>query len=107
SSGRGFHVMRDHPHHKAVVLAGLWGAFNKYPALYSNARNKMLSQPANYTEKYDQLLLASYLWPLVQDDVLEHDSYNCKDHPASKPFPTQREEWTYCGWGPYKAKERQ
>ncbi|XP_047739499.1 uncharacterized protein LOC125178840 [Hyalella azteca] len=105
-SGRGYHVMRDHPHHKAAVLAGLWGAHNKYPAKMAAARDAIFAAPVNLTEKYDQILLQQHLWPLMQGDLVEHDSYHCEDHPGSIPFPTQRQEWQYCGWGAYKAVER-
>ncbi|XP_063870041.1 uncharacterized protein LOC135105628 isoform X2 [Scylla paramamosain] len=108
SSDLTFHVMRDHPNHKAVMLAGLWGGINKRPKKFAAVRNVMFSQPTNLTRKYDQYLLATFLWPLIKNDTLQHDSYTCTltTHLGSIPFPTKREEDLYCGCGPYKSRER-
>lgn len=38
----------------------------------------------------DQTLLAEVLWPLFQNDSVQHDSYHCEQFPGSRPFPTVR-----------------
>ncbi|KAK4304599.1 hypothetical protein Pmani_023477 [Petrolisthes manimaculis] len=111
-SGHEFHVIRDHPNHKAVMLAGLWGGHNKRRKTLEKVRDVMFSQPTNYTIKFDQYLLSTKLWPIIkllhllllmpyhqQKHTLQHDSYNClmRTHKDSKPFPTKRVDGLYCG----------
>lgn len=82
SSGKGFHIMRDHPHHKAAILGGMWGA-----------RNGVLRQMNDLLEMHqkmdswqvDQLFLRDVIYPLVKDNALVHDEFF-----ARKPFPTKR-----------------
>ncbi|XP_018015586.1 uncharacterized protein LOC108672433, partial [Hyalella azteca] len=85
----------------------LWGAYNKFPARLAAVRDAMLAVPPVKEQKtFDQIMLAKHLWPFMQGDLMEHDSYHCEIYPGSLPFPTQRREWRYCGWGPYKASKR-
>ena len=62
----------------------------------------------NHSKGLDQLLLAQYLWPIAQNDMICHDSYHCNvfKSPFNRPFPTQRksgpdfsyiEEWNFVG----------
>ncbi|XP_071519630.1 uncharacterized protein [Panulirus ornatus] len=108
ASGRGFHVMRDFPQHKAIMLAGLWGGHNRWPQRLRKIREDMFDQPLNLTRHFDQHLLANLLWPVIKKDVLQHDSYNCRyeDHKGARPFPVQRKDGLYCGWGSFKTRER-
>ncbi|MCL4142417.1 UNVERIFIED_CONTAM: hypothetical protein GTU68_011879 [Idotea baltica] len=45
---------------------------------------------------------------ILQRDVLQHTSFTCyiEKFAGSKPFPTQRTNDLYVGWGFYKHKER-
>ncbi|XP_042228611.1 uncharacterized protein LOC121870734 [Homarus americanus] len=107
-SGKAFHVIRDHPSHKAIILAGLWGGFNIWPNTLRRVRGDIFHHPANYSLKYDQYMLATRVWPVIKNDVLQHDSYNClrEGHTGARPFPVKREDFQYCGWGPFKYIER-
>ncbi|XP_042869727.1 uncharacterized protein LOC122251693 [Penaeus japonicus] len=108
ASGKGFHVMRDHPNHHAIMLAGLWGGHNRNLSLLRKVRDDIFAHPTNLTTKFDQYMLATKLWPHIKDDVLQHDSYNClqSGHEGSVPFPVKRVDGLYCGWGPTKLRER-
>ncbi|XP_050721093.1 uncharacterized protein LOC127000964 [Eriocheir sinensis] len=108
ASGRAFHVMRDHPNHKAVMLAGLWGGRNTWLEGLSKIRDTMFDQPMSLHRNHDQHLLANHLWPVIQNDTLQHDSFNCQDptHLGANPFPSMRVGDLYCGCGPYKTRER-
>ncbi|XP_064095620.1 uncharacterized protein LOC135207719 [Macrobrachium nipponense] len=108
SSGKSFHTIHDHPGHKAIMLAGLWGGTNKDSSLMERLRNDMFHQPLNLSKTFDQYLLANYVWPHIKSDVMQHSSYNCQQEGLtnSLPFPTQRIDGLYCGWGPFKFKER-
>ncbi|XP_066946954.1 uncharacterized protein [Macrobrachium rosenbergii] len=108
SSGKNFHTIHDHPSHKAIMLAGLWGGTNKDSSLMRKLRDEMFRQPLNLSRNFDQYLLANYVWPRIKDDVMQHNSYNCQQEgfTNSIPFLTQRIDGLYCGWGPFKFKER-
>ncbi|XP_047493441.1 uncharacterized protein LOC125042024 [Penaeus chinensis] len=100
-SGRSFHVMHDHPVHKALMMAGLWGAINKNRTLMERMRDMMFNSPKVLDKAYDQRLLLNIVWPVVKTDVMNHDSYTCQhpSHVSARPFPTKREDNKYCGWG--------
>ncbi|KAK7078791.1 hypothetical protein SK128_005990 [Halocaridina rubra] len=66
SSGKSFHVMRDHTHHPQLMLAGLWGGRNKDLGMTRKMLDDMFSQPPKYHKTYDQELLASYVWPHIK-----------------------------------------
>lgn len=75
-SGKAFHVMRDHPQHSELILAGLWGAHRgniggmreRIVAFYAKAPKR-----ANYVHR-DQDFLRQEIWPLVRQSVHVHDS---------------------------------
>lgn len=74
-SGRHFHVMRDHPNHSELVLAGMWGGVRGAlppvgPAIqhYLATRQHMLGRTV------DQEFLREVMWPTIRRSVLTHDS---------------------------------
>ncbi|XP_042855238.1 uncharacterized protein LOC122242091 [Penaeus japonicus] len=109
ASNRTFHVVHDHPRHGPVILGGFWGAHNKDLDLMRSLRDTMYSKPQTERYGHDQRLLKSVLWPVARTNVLNHDSFTCvkwrREHGPAVPFPTQRVEGTYCGWGTYKVAE--
>ncbi|XP_076046063.1 uncharacterized protein LOC143028183 isoform X2 [Oratosquilla oratoria] len=98
-SGKTFHTMHDHPHHGALILAGLWGCRNKDKELMTSIRNKLLFSPPKYHKSYDQQLLGRILWPIMKNDLLNHNSYGCllPNQRGSRPFPTKREKLLFVG----------
>ena len=42
---------------------------------------------------FDQHILNQYIWPKVENDSLQHDSYTCDLFPNTKPFPTKRKKY--------------
>ncbi|KAL7644100.1 UNVERIFIED_CONTAM: hypothetical protein RMT77_004923 [Armadillidium vulgare] len=100
-SNKTFHVMRDHPSHKPVILGGLWGAKNVDKINLTKLREKLLSTVDEHRWGYDQETLKNVLWPVAKDDILQHDSFLCGIHSGSKPFPTKRVVNVYVGWGPH------
>ena len=73
ASDKAFHLLRDHPYHNELILAGMWGGTaGVLPPIkqiveehYSNLRNRFS----------DQLFLREFVWPLIKNDCLIHDSY--------------------------------
>ena len=93
------HVMRDHPHHTAKIMGGMWCFRNEIDRpLAKSLLIKILSKtqkrvPGIQEAKKgnDQDVLDSYIWPIVIKQTMVHDAYHCKWTPGGRPFPTQRE----------------
>ena len=88
------HVMRDHPHHKTHILAGMWGL--------KAAKERGLAQrivdlvtdsktAAKYPFRYgnDQSFLSNYVYKLIFGDSIIHDAYHCSDLNGT-PWPSRR-----------------
>ncbi|XP_042878966.1 uncharacterized protein LOC122257628 [Penaeus japonicus] len=101
-SGRTYHLIHDHPSHQYIIMAGLWGAINRYPKVMRSVRDEMFNRKYNFQKLFDQQLLAKLVWPIIKDDVMNHDSYTCNIHNNSVPFPTKRKGTRYCGWSPFR-----
>lgn len=95
-SDKKFHVIRDHPYHRQIVMGGLWGA--KRGAI--EGMGGLIKQHAARDNAYssDQTFLANVIWPLVKDDCLQHDSC-LSDYPGSVPLPDglKMGDWRFCG----------
>lgn len=83
TSGKRFHIVRDHPHgHGWVINAGMWGAraFDRAHEpdsddLY-NAITSFCNSPQNLQEKtLDQILLRDHIYPRIVNDAFIHDEY--------------------------------
>lgn len=71
-SGKPFHVMRDHPYHMEVMLAGMWGGVTRVlPNVRELSRVVAGFSPNRWN---DQEFLRDVVWPLVRDHTLAHDS---------------------------------
>lgn len=86
ASGKPFHVMRDHPLHSELMLAGMWGGV---AGLLPPLEPLTASFAAAEADRWqDQRFLRSHLWPLIADACLVHDSHQpghgvpFPDHPG-------------------------
>lgn len=72
-SPAGFHVMRDHPLHRAAIMGGTWGV---KPGLLRLDVGGLLDGYAGRFDRYcdDQRFLHERVWPRVRHAVLAHDS---------------------------------
>ena len=97
------HLMRDHKLHGTPILGGMFcfrNHLNRELGRYivtmilkhCAARHPMKKIEA--ATGNDQAVLAKYIWPLVQSDSIQHDSYLCRDFRNSILFPTKRNETT-------------
>ncbi len=89
--------MRDHKYHGVAVMGGMFGMRLddvNAATLKEVFANMVKSSPRRRSGKgYDQTLLSKYLWPVMQGDVVQHDSYSCEEYRNSgfmRPFPTKR-----------------
>lgn len=87
-SGKGFHILRDHPNHNYPMNGGLWGGTKG--ALGTTMANliKQWNSRDNYLA--DMQFLWTVVYPLIKDNHVAHDSYSCGSHPHTRPFPTRR-----------------
>jgi hypothetical protein len=98
-SGKGVHIMRDHPNHVEPIMGGLWGV-----------RSGQLATIGELIDEYgpdnhfggDQRFLRAMVYPRVISDALVHqDSQIFSDPPAAecRPFPIQRTRREFVGQG--------
>jgi len=73
-SGKPFHIMRDHPEHAELIMAGMWGGV-------AGLLPKLADQAVQYYETHetkwrwvDQDFLRDCVWPLIKKYSLSHDS---------------------------------
>jgi tetratricopeptide (TPR) repeat protein len=73
ASGKSFHVMRDHPLHSELILAGMWGGTAGLLPPLEPLIGRFAAAEADHWQ--DQRFLRSHLWPLIVEDCLVHDSH--------------------------------
>ncbi|MGJ3259040.1 MAG: tetratricopeptide repeat protein [Rhodospirillales bacterium] len=71
-SGQPFHVMRDHPYHMEVMLAGMWGGIARVLPNIRELAEVALGYSRNKWN--DQEFLRDVVWPLIRDHAKVHDS---------------------------------
>lgn len=72
ASDKDFHIMRDHPMHKTLILGGMWGCRNM-----SGFSELIDAIPIEHQDLkgFDQFFLAKEVYPQVIHSSLVHDSY--------------------------------
>ena len=94
ASGRGFHVMRDHPAHTDLVLAGLWGGMRGRLPPLAELLKGFRYRTGTQSRSADQFFLAERVWPRIRHDCLVHDSVyrvlDAQDFPAGSGLPPGR-----------------
>lgn len=81
ASGKAFHVIRDHPGHRAPILAGLWG-YRADSGLLRGMRELIEAWGQFERRGCDQDFLAQVVYPIVEKDLLVHSdfvAYNDED----------------------------
>jgi tetratricopeptide (TPR) repeat protein len=93
-SGKLFHLMRDHPAHTDLILAGMWGGHARVlPPLNALLRG-FAYNPATESRNADQLFLGRIVWPRIRSHCLIHDSvyrnFGARDFPRGFDLPAPR-----------------
>ena len=88
-SGKGFHIMRDHPYHGTLILGGMWGCKTKaVPYLVPLIKKRW----KNFEKKGDdQQFLAQRIYPRIRHDCLIHSEFIKYEGEASEDFPIKRQ----------------
>lgn len=92
-SGKGFHIMRDHPWHGTLILGGMWGVKK---GIIHDIKNK-IGQFVKYN-KYDvdQAFLRNEIYPLIKHDCIVHDEFfGFEEH--RRNFPSKRVDYEFVG----------
>ena len=94
-SDQPFHVIRDHPIHIDLMLAGLWGGIRGVlPPLEPIAGALYAGQAHRW---HDQEFLSRVVWPSIQGHVLLHDSDYTLFDAAPFPIPRPANSWRHIG----------
>ena len=88
-SGKPVHIMRDHPYHAVPILGGMWGAKK---GILPNMRELIHDYSKGDFWQVDQNFLRDIVYPLVKDELCEHDQFFAK-----KPFPYPRDDKHFVG----------
>lgn len=89
-SGKSAHIMRDHPYHGGFpMLAGMFGIKG---GTIKNVWALLSLHNAHEQYHYDQIFLSNYIYPLIENDVMIHDSFF-----SNNPFPTKRVPGEFVG----------
>lgn len=89
SSGKTFHIMRDHPYHTASILGGMWG-FKRNPNYDICSMINSFNKEDIYGTDY--IFFDKKLYPIIKDDKIVHDEFF-----DQKSFPKSREKNEFVG----------
>lgn len=94
SSGKGFHMMRDHPQHGTPIMGGMWGAVSGKIKDMRGLIDSYYKQGLTRSSLFglDQDFLTHSILPIAQGDMIEHDEFF-----ARKPFPIPRDPKHFVG----------
>ncbi len=102
-SGKAFHVMRDHPQHSELMLAGMWGAHRGNIGDMRKRVEKSVHAARNVGNNLtlDQHFLRNVIWPVARNSVKIHDDYFgfmkptrfSKDYPLPRPMHVGQNDW--------------
>lgn len=99
NSGKAFHVMRDHPQHSELILAGMWGAHRgNIGGMRKRIEDSVRAgRNVGNNATLDQHFLRNVVWPIARNSVKIHDDYFDFMAPArfSTDFPLPR--WMHVG----------
>ncbi len=97
-SPRLIHVMRDHPHHSAPIMGGMWGA--KREAIPDMAKLMRQWDQEDHWQT-DQEFLRQQIWKHYYHKMMVHDDWNRFSPPlptaANRFFPTPRKDNEFVG----------
>jgi protein O-GlcNAc transferase len=99
-----FHIMRDHPFHKAVIMAGMFGT-------RKNVKIKswvdLINQYKQTEDRvYDQLFLFKYIYPIVVNNSVIHDNFNKSERHAVPFEMNYNENYNFVGEYVYSDESR-
>ena len=99
-----FHIMRDHPYHKSVIMGGMFGTRkNVKIKSWVDLINKV-KQSGN--RNYDQIFLFKYIYPIVLNNSVIHDNFNKSERHAVPFEMNYNENYNFVGEHVYSDESR-
>jgi hypothetical protein len=91
TTNKGFHAMRDHPHHSVPILGGMWGMKRgaMSPMVLESSMDEWQQEDRWQT---DQEWLTAEVWSHYRNDFLCHDDGFLNHYFGGYRFPTPRLE---------------
>ena len=98
-SGKLVHIMRDNPQHDVEILGGMWCYRNELNRplgikianlSVTNSAHRDPDKQMEAPRGNDQSILGKFVWPLVHENAVIHDSYRCQSGMKGEPFPSKR-----------------
>jgi len=97
SSGKLLHIIRDHPQHKALICAGLWGArVGAIPDI--SARIEKYGRKHGFEDRrWDQKFLARMVYPSLSHSLHVNSEFISYEDEEAHNIPIKRDEGDYLG----------
>ena len=92
-SGKGFHIMRDHPWHGSSMLGGMWGCRSGALPEFNQLMAEWHHEDRWQT---DQDFLNQAIYPRIANDAMIHASF-FRMEPHAKDFPVPRRGTEFVG----------
>lgn len=95
ASDKSFHTMHDHPHHSVPILGGMFGIKK---GLFSEMGRHAAEWARSHESRWqvDQDFLTEVVWPVVQNDTLNHDEFY-RHLWGGRPFSSPRNGLEFIG----------
>ena len=104
SSDKVFHIMRDHPHHGWVILAGMFGIKKND---FINMKELSDNFIQNDIRTYDQEFLRDYIYPLIKNNSMIHATFQKFEQNNCLEFPIKYDdEYRFVGEYVYEDESR-
>ena len=88
NSGKEFHIIRDHRHHKAIILSGMWGVKG---GIIMNMKELLDSYKKLFVRGGDELFLRDVIWPMANWRCLEHIGLACTGRASGRAYSPNHE----------------
>lgn len=104
ASGLPLHIIRDHPNHRRLIPAGLWGCRgNAIPDMADLIDNFKRSLDLDVWD-VDADFLDRYVYPKFIGNMFVHSEFQYFHGESPKPIPHQRGEDEYLGFPPNRGE---
>ncbi len=103
-SGKDFHIVRDHPHHRHLILGGLWGVRGGVLPSISELIDAYRSVMG--TDEYgdDIRFLSRTVYPLVASNALIHSDFVAFADEVVTPIVAPRLNFQWLGFPPARGE---
>jgi hypothetical protein len=86
-SGKSLHIMRDHPCHRVVIMAGMWGCRG---GAFPEMQQRIDAWQVWHRKGHDQDFMRDQVYTRLKQSVLVHSDLFAYQGEECRPFPTSR-----------------